>query len=130
MSINRLMTNICSANLVASKNYYTTLLGLEVAFDSDWFIQLKTPESGFELCLIARNHALVPTPWQQAPQGFYLTFVVADVEAVYQTATSHGYEVVQPPADTFYGQRRLLLKDPDGTLVDVSAPIPNFQFGG
>ena len=31
--------------------------------------------------------------------------------------------VVAPPRDEFSGQRRLLVTDPNGYLVDVSSPI-------
>lgn len=33
-------------------------------------------------------------------------------------------EVVQVPTDMFWGNRSLLLRDPDGTLVNVYAPLP------
>ena len=29
--------------------------------------------------------------------------------------------VVEEPVDLFYGQRRMILTDPDGTMVDVSS---------
>jgi len=32
---------------------------------------------------------------------------------------------VQEPQDLFYGQRRTLLKDSNGMLVDASAPVAN-----
>jgi catechol 2,3-dioxygenase-like lactoylglutathione lyase family enzyme len=41
MAIARLMTNICSHNLAASRDFYRDLLGLQVTYDSDWFIQLR-----------------------------------------------------------------------------------------
>ena len=126
--MNRLMTNICSDHLEMSKMFYTTLFNLEVAFDSDWFIQMIAPDTKHELGIIDRRNDIVPKDFQNAPQGFYLTFVVDDVDSVYQIAQSNGYNIVKSPHDTFYGQRRLLLKDPDGSLVDVSAPIPNFEF--
>ncbi len=126
--LNRFMTNLCSDHLVASKAFYTTLFGLKVNFDSDWFIQLQDEKTGLELGLILRTSEIVPTDYQHNPQGFYLTFVVEDVEPYYLRAQQAGFTIIQAPHDTFYGQRRLLLRDPDGTLVDVSAPIPNFQF--
>lgn len=128
-TINRLITNLCSDHLVASRNFYTHLFDMEVAFDSDWYIQLTAKSSDLELGIIDRTHAIVPDGFRQSPQGMYLTFVVDDVDAVHQLAVNKGFTVVHPPTDTFYGQRRLLLQDPDGTLVDVSAPIPDFSFG-
>lgn len=56
-----------------------------------------------------------------------MTFVVDNTDKVFEIAKRENFEVLSEPADTFYGQRGLLLKDPNGTLVDVSSPIPNFQ---
>jgi hypothetical protein len=70
----------------------------------------------------------LPWPWgfnrvgSQA-NGVLPTFVVADVEAAHGQAVAMAAEVVEPPRDMPYGQRRLLLRDPAGVLVDVSAPI-------
>ena len=122
------MTNLCSAHLEASKSFYTSLFDLSVNFDSDWFVQLQDKKTGLELGLILRTSEIVPPDDQKSPQGCYLTFVVDDVEPYFQKAQQENFTVLQAPHDTFYWQRRLFLRDPDGTLVDVSAPIPNFQF--
>ncbi len=126
--MNRLMATICSDNLTQSKYFYTTLFDLTVAFDSDWFIQLVGTNQALELGIINRTNDLIPETFQQTPQGVYITFVVEDVNPIFELVQSEGFAIVQEPHDTFYGQRRLLLKDPDGTLVDVSSPIPNFKF--
>ena len=126
--ISRLITNICSDNLPATRDFYTQLFDLQVAFDSDWFIQLTDPDKAFELGIIEQRNELIPTAYQHSPNGFYLTFVVDNSDEVYEIAKAKGFTVVRAPEDTFYGQRRLLLKDPSGTLVDISSMIPNFQF--
>ncbi|MEL6131456.1 MAG: VOC family protein [Cyanobacteria bacterium J06554_6] len=120
--IQRLITNICSDRLPESRDFYVTLLGFEVTFDSDWYVQVAAPENPrLELGFIQRDHALVPAAFQQQPQGVYLTVVMDDVDAVYAQAQAAGVEIVQPPKDEFYGQRRMLMMDPNGLLVDVSA---------
>lgn len=121
MKINRILTNLCSADLPASKKFYTTLFDLTVAFDSDWFIQLVSENSGLELGIIQADHELIPQQYQGRPAGLYVTFVVDDVTEIFEQATALGYDIVQPPEMTSYGQRRLLLKDPAGILVDVSS---------
>ena len=52
----------------------------------------------------------------------YLTFVVDNVDDIHARAVVRGLPIVQPPRDEFYGQRRFLTRDPDGTLVDISSP--------
>jgi len=130
MKIQRLVTNICSDQVALSKDFYVKLLGLEVRFDSDWFVNLGSKDSNYEIGIVQRDHEIVPKDFQQSPRGFYLTFVVESADEAYRIAQEEGFTVVQAPHDTFYGQRRLLLQDPDGALVDISSLIPDFQFGG
>ena len=119
----RLMTNICSDNLVESKNFYTKLFDFHVDFDSDWFIHLISKEKNLELGIIDRTNEIVSKEFQNNPQGFYITFVVDNVDEIFNKAKLENFEIVSEPKDTFYGQRRLLLKDPNGALVDISSPI-------
>ncbi len=127
-TVNRLLCNICSDQLVESKNFYTKLFDFRVDFDSDWFVHLISEDQSLELGIISRNHEIVPIGQREQAQGFYLTIVVDDVDEVFDTARLEGLEIVAPPEDTFYGQRRLLIKDPNGMTLDISAPIPNFSF--
>lgn len=117
------MTNICSDNLSASKDFYTRLFDFRIEFDSDWFVHLISENKRLELGIIDRTNQVVPKAYQRMPQGFYITFVVDNVNETYEVAKVANFEIVEKPHDTFYGQRRLLLKDPNGTLVDVSSPI-------
>ena len=119
--INRLLINICSDNLPKSRDFYTTLFDFNIEFDSDWFVHLVAKDKQLELGIIDRQNQLVPNEYQNLPQGFYVTFVVDSADAIYELAKKSKFEIVEEPKDTFYGQRRLLLKDPDGTLVDVSS---------
>jgi predicted enzyme related to lactoylglutathione lyase len=124
--INRLLTNICSSNLPASKAFYTKLFDFNVDYDSDWFVHLISNDQQLELGIIDRNSEIVPAEAQVTPAGFYLTFVVDNADEIHTIAQAENFTVLAEPEDTFYGQRRLLLKDPDGAIVDVSSPIANF----
>jgi catechol 2,3-dioxygenase-like lactoylglutathione lyase family enzyme len=124
VSINRLIPNICSDRLAESTQFYTELLGFSLAFESDWYVQVISPrEPRLELGFIRRNHELVPEPFRQLPQGMYLTIVVDEVDEIYAKVRTAGLEILQPPQDELYGQRRMLLTDPNGLLLDISTPI-------
>jgi catechol 2,3-dioxygenase-like lactoylglutathione lyase family enzyme len=122
------MTNICSDNLAASRDFYTKLFDFKVDFDSDWFVHLISKDKNLELGIIDRTNEIVPKDFQNNPQGFYVTFVVDNADEIFRIAESEKFEIISEPKDTFYGQRRLLLKDPNGTLVDISSPIKDFKF--
>ena len=119
----RILTNICTDNLDSSKEFYVGLLGLEVKYDSDWYVQLCVPENPeVEYGLIKRDHELVPNQFQKSPTGMYVTFVVSDVEVAYQRAMEMGAPIIQEPRNEFYGQRRFLTQDPNGCLLDICSP--------
>ena len=123
MAFLRILTNICTDDLAASRDFYVQLLGFAIHYDSDWYVQLRGPEpEALELGLIRRTHELVPAPFQTAPSGMFVTFVVADVDAVYQRAVAMGAPILQEPRNEFYGQRRFLVLDPAGCLLDVCSP--------
>lgn len=121
------MTNICSDNLAESRDFYTKLFDFNVDYDSDWFVHLISKDKKLELGIIDRTNEIVPKEFQNSPQGFYVTFVVDNADEMFKIAESENFEIVSEPTNTFYGQRRLLLKDPNGTLVDISSPIKNFE---
>ena len=124
--INRIMTNICSDHLTESRDFYKKLFDFNVDYDSDWFVHLISKDKKLELGIIDRTHELVPKGFQKNPQGFYVTFVVDNTDEVFKIAKSEKFQIISEPTDTFYGQRRMLLKDPNGTLVDISSPIKGF----
>lgn len=126
MTISRILTNICSDRLTESRDFYVKLLGVEVGYESDWYIQLRSPVNpGLEFGIMLRNHDLVPPAFQTLPSGVHLTFVVPDVDLVYENAIAQGFQIIQAPKNEFYGQRRLLTIDPNGCLIDISSPFNN-----
>jgi len=122
MEIKRLLTNVCSKDLESSKKFYTSLFSFKVDYDSDWFIHLISEGRELELGIISENHEVVPTEARGGISGAYLTFVVEDVDLLYQKAQKLGCNILQPPEITFYGQSRMLLTAPEGTVCDVSSP--------
>jgi catechol 2,3-dioxygenase-like lactoylglutathione lyase family enzyme len=111
MSFSRILTNICADDLGKSRDFYVQLLGFEVNYDSDWYVQLRSPEpQDLEFGIIKRTHELVPTKFQTAPSGMYVTFVVPNVDELFEKAQSMGATLVQEPRNEFYGQRRFLGK--------------------
>ena len=121
MVVNRILTNLCSSDLKASTKFYTSLFNFSVQFESDWFVHLVAENQNLEIGIILADHKLIPESFRGSPAGLYITLVVEDCEAVCELAKEKGIEIVQEPQMTFYGQNRLLLKDPAGILVDVSS---------
>ena len=122
MEIKRLLTNICTKNLEESKKFYTSLFSFNVDYDSDWFVHLISEGRELELGIILEQHEIVPVEAKGGISGVYLTFVVEDVDDLYQKVKELGWNIQRPPEITFYGQKRMLLVAPEGTVCDVSSP--------
>ena len=119
----KIFTNLCSYDLDATRDFFTNLLGFKTKYDSDWYAQLCAPDDPEnEFGVIQYNHDLVPNDYQRSPTGMYMTFVVEDVNEVYERAIELDLDIIQAPKDEFYGQRRFLVKEPSGCLVDISSP--------
>jgi predicted enzyme related to lactoylglutathione lyase len=123
-TMNRAFSNILTDDVSATAQFYEDLLDMKRAGDFGWFVILSHDDMpGFELGVLDRNHETIPTGVTANPSGVVLTFVVTSLEDVHSQAISMNAEVIEGPTDLPYGQRRLMLRDPAGTAVDISSPI-------
>ncbi len=120
----RAFTNILSGDVEGTAEFYQNLLGMKRTGDFGWFIILSHDDMpAFEMGVLEKGHDTIPRGLSSSPAGCILTFVVNDLEAVHVRAISMQAEILQEPTDLPYGQRRLMLRDPAGSVVDVSSPI-------
>ena len=120
--LNKMATTVYVEDLKIATAFYCDLLGLEAGFETDWIVQLSSPDnSAIELMLQPKNHELVPQDFQKSPQGSSLVFVVDDCDQYHEKAVSMGLTIIQAPKNEAYGQRRFLTVDPDGLLIDISS---------
>lgn len=123
--IRRTMFNVVADELAGVRDFYINLLGFRLVYESDWFIVLMPAEGPrFELGIIARGSEVTPATAARPAGGGYLTFVVDEVLTAFAQAQAMGAEIIEPPSDLFYGQRRMLVRDPAGTVIDISSPSP------
>jgi catechol 2,3-dioxygenase-like lactoylglutathione lyase family enzyme len=121
---------LLSDKLAESRDFYVELFGWRVDYDSDWFVHLQAADStSVELGILRRDHELVHETLRNLPPGVLLTIVVPDVDAVHRLVLERGLDLVEAPRNLFYGQRRMLLRDPNGALLDVSSSCePSKEF--
>ncbi|MCW5319715.1 glyoxalase [Verminephrobacter aporrectodeae subsp. tuberculatae] len=116
-----MMSNLFTDDLDATRRLFEELLGFQVEFEADWFVRMKAPAGG-QLGVMARTSEFIPKGHQKLPQGVMITVVVDDVESLFAVAKEMQLNILEPPRDLPYGQRRMLLLDASGALVDVSSP--------
>ena len=123
---NRILFNILARDIEETSAFYETLCGLKRIYTSDWYIVL-TPTGDldamtYELGIIDQVHENVPKVARGVFEGGYLTIVVDDVFAAHARAQDMGIDVVSRPVATPYGQTQMIVRDPNGVVLDISSP--------
>lgn len=112
------------SDVAASASFYETHFGFSRIFSSDWYVQLRaTADHPFEIALIASDHDSIPAARQGVSRSVILSFYVADAAKEANRLAAAGVSIVQPLRDEVFGQRHVIVADPDGVLIDVITPI-------
>jgi predicted enzyme related to lactoylglutathione lyase len=123
--MNFVSIRLITADIVRLVGFYEQITGIAVTMYTEDFGELTTPSCtlaigstrtlqlfGGDVARAADNHTAI------------LEFRVADVDAEYaRLAPLLGEAVVQKPTTMPWGNRSLLLRDPDGSLVNFFTPV-------
>lgn len=107
----------------ASARFYRDYFGFEPVFESDWYVHLRGGGRGHELAIIAHDHETIPEPGRQPTSGLILSFEVEDAAADAARLAQAGVPIAQPLGDEVFGQRHVIVADPNGILIDIITPI-------
>lgn len=110
-------------DVVATAQFYCETFGFTPVFESDWYVQLRAPNSPHELAIIAFDHDTIPPQGRKVTSGLLLSFEVADAAAEAERLAEAGVPIVQLLRDEVFGQRHFIAADPNGILLDVITPI-------
>ena len=116
--IKRVVAYADGDDLVASRDFYVTVLGFHVAME-DPVLGLTSPSTPAAQVLIP------PRGMENPPPRFGVD--VGDpeaVDAVHAEVVRRGLRVVYPLTDEPWGVRRFFVEDPSGTVVNVLAHLP------
>jgi len=106
--------------------FYRNLSGVEPVRLADGFAELRCDGAVLAISseqLIQRFNAGAATA--AANRSAILEFEVDDLDSVCERMRAAGVEIVMPVTAMPWGNRSLLLRDPDGSLVNVfSRPAP------
>jgi catechol 2,3-dioxygenase-like lactoylglutathione lyase family enzyme len=116
MSVRRIVPDIKSRDLEASRQFYVDVLGLEVAMDMGFIVTLvssSNPTAQISLMRDEDSSAILPQ----------ISIEVADVDDVHSRAVFLGLDIVYPLTNEPWGVRRFFVTDPDGTIINVMCHI-------
>lgn len=109
---------------VACRDFWQRHFGLDVLFDSDWFVLLGNEQQGSVVAFMSPDHPSAPPgPECFGGQGVCLEIEVDDIVQTHQDFTRGGGSVAYPLTREPFGQHRFGLRDPSGLWVDVVEQI-------
>jgi catechol 2,3-dioxygenase-like lactoylglutathione lyase family enzyme len=120
MSVRRIVPDIRSQHLEASREFYLEVLGLEVAMDMGFIVTLVSPSNPTAQISLMRDDGSSTI----LPQ---ISVEVADVDAVHSRAVSRGLSLVYPLTTEPWGVRRFFVTDPNEIVINVMGHIDGAQ---
>ena len=119
MTIRRVVPNLMSPNMEASRTFYGEFLGFNLVMDLGWIVTYASPNKPAAQISISPGEALKGE--QMRP---YLTIEVDDVDVVHADAVARGFDVVHPLTDEPWGVRRFFVVEPGGLVLNILGQTP------
>lgn len=128
MEVRDLYPLITTPALFEARDFHVGTFGFEVAFEASWFVYLARPGAegtrGAVLAFMHPDHpSRPPGPESFGGLGMILTLEVSDAAAAFAEVGATAAPIVHPLTDEPWGQRRFMVRDPAGVLVDVVQQI-------
>ncbi|QEH41625.1 VOC family protein [Chitinophaga sp. XS-30] len=117
----KLNAGIVTSKLVESKAFYTTVLGMGVTFENEFYLLLHTPGGETAISFLLPDHPS-QQPLFRKPftgQGMYLTIEVEDVDKMYNELKKKGIPIKIDIRDEPWGDRHFAVQDPNGIGIDI-----------
>jgi len=116
VSVRRIVPDIKSKLLDASREFYADVLGLEVAMDMGFIVTLASPSNPTaQVNLMKDDDSSVILP--------QMSVEVADIDEVHARNVSRRLNIVYPLTSEPWGVRRFFVTDPNGIVINVMSHI-------
>jgi catechol 2,3-dioxygenase-like lactoylglutathione lyase family enzyme len=112
MAVKRIKPNILSDRFEESRAFYGDVMGLREEGSLDWILFFGTDQREVQLSVMALDI--------RAHVHADVSIEVDDVDAVHERAVTAGAEIVYPLTDEDWGLRRFFVRDPNGTVINVT----------
>jgi catechol 2,3-dioxygenase-like lactoylglutathione lyase family enzyme len=111
--------------IAESRDFFVKFLGMIIVFEASWVVMLARQEGGpIALGLMRADHpSQPPGPEEFDGKGMVMTFQVEDAAAEHQRLQGERAPIAYGLATEPWGQKRFMLRDPSGVLVDVVEQI-------
>jgi len=104
--------------------FYERATGLQAAWATEDFAELSTPHGTFAVGSTRTVPLFAPGSAEPAAnRSVILEFLVDNVDSVFKNLADFTDDFVQEPTTMPWGNRSLLVRDPDGNLVNFFTPV-------
>lgn len=118
MNVTRIIPEIVSTDVAATRAFYCDLLGLQVDMEEGAFMMMSSVTTPSAQLIVNDNGHV------GLPPGFALDVDDPDkVQSLYAEFQRRGFPIVEPLADKPWGIRRFSAIDPNGVRVTVISHI-------
>ncbi|MHA3704202.1 VOC family protein [Jatrophihabitans sp. YIM 134969] len=119
----RLITN----DLPRLVHFYETITGVTARYITDDFVEVVTPSATFALSTPERVAFITTnTPRAASNNTAFFEFLVQDVDALFAKLSENlgeDLDIVQAPTTMPWGNRSVILRDPEGSPVNLYTPV-------
>ena len=112
MKVQRILSNLASADPAAADAFYRGILGLELVMDHGWIRTYGgTKRMLVQVSIASQGGSETPVP--------DLSIEVDDLEEALRRVRDAGIAIEYGPADEPWGVRRFYVRDPLGRLINL-----------
>ena len=124
VGMNLVSLRIITADVARLVAFYERLTAVAAVWSTPDFAEI--PTSSGTLAIGSTNTVPVFAPGSAEPaanRSAIVEFIVEDVDAAYAELVTWVDDVVTPPTTMPWGNRAVVVRDPDGTLVNLFTPV-------
>ena len=104
-------------------DFYERLRGVQAVWANEAFAELALAPFTLAITSFPAVPAKPDAPRPGVSSSLIIEFLVDDVDAEYDRLTPWVTDLVNSPTTMPWGNRSLLLRDPDGNLVNLFTPV-------
>jgi catechol 2,3-dioxygenase-like lactoylglutathione lyase family enzyme len=117
----KLNAGFITPKLEETKIFYTTVLQMEVVFENDFYLLLRTAGGTDQISFLLPNHESQQPLFKPAfvGKGAYLTIEVEKVDEMYEKMMKMNIPIAIAMRDEPWGDRHFAITDPNGIGIDI-----------
>jgi uncharacterized glyoxalase superfamily protein PhnB len=112
MAVKRIKPNVRSDRFDESRVFYRDVVGLQEQDGLDWILFFGTDRREVQLSVMSLDIKAGVHP--------DISIEVDDADVVFERVVKAGADIVYPLTDEDWGLRRFFVRDPNGTVINVT----------